>query len=458
MGTGEMKKVLIADDDVAVTNYLMVFLMQTELYEPTVVNDSRVIPELLEREHFDALLLDMDMPNISGMDVLQLVKDKRIPTPVIVLTGVNDVDLAVKAMKLGAFDYLTKPVDDSYLLEVFENAIAHSATHSRIDQMPAGLAREDLEFAEAFVHFPTQDPELIRVLHKAEKMAAGDLSIFIWGERGTGKEMLARAIHDSSPRAQMPFIAVDVAAISPDMLAPAIFGQARDYSGSREEQPGFIEQASGGTLFLDEIDRLTLPVQMRLKRFIQAGEFYRECSTLINKLDVRIIAASRHDLTSEEYRYTFSRDLLYHLMVNSLQLPPLRDRVEDVPLLALYFLDKEAEKVGKKFEGITTEFIDALKAYSFPGNRQELRSIIASAVVSESGDTITIASVPKHILAAATASAQTRADFKPRRLEEIEREHVAKVLDYFERDYETAAKALGISVAEVKAFVGHGSR
>ncbi len=456
MEFGGMRKVLIADDDVAVTNYLMVFLMQTGKYEPTVVNDSRAISELLEREHFDALLLDMDMPNISGMDVLKLVKDRRISTPVIVLTGVSDVDLAVKAMKLGAFDYLTKPVDDSYLLEVFASAIAHQTTHHTISQMPAGLSREDLEFAEAFVHFPTQDPELIRILHKAEKMAAGDLGIFIWGERGTGKEMLAHAIHDASPRSNEPFVAVDAAAINSEQLAAAIFGQARDYSGSREDQPGFLEQASGGTLFLDEIDRLTLPVQVRLKRFIQTGEFYRECSTQILKLDVRIIAASRHDLTSEDYRYTFSRDLLYHLMVNSLQLPPLRDRVEDIPLLAAYYLEKEAAKAGISLVGVDPGFIETLKAYSFPGNRQEMRNIIASAVVSESGGTITADSLPQHIRDAASGVAQHDSGFKPRSLEDIEREHVTKVLDYFDRDYEMAAKALGISIAEVKAFVGNG--
>jgi DNA-binding NtrC family response regulator len=451
---GRMNKVLIVDDDVAVTNYLMVFLMQTEDYEPTVINDSREIPQLLEREHFDALLLDMDMPNISGMDILKLVKEKGFRTPVVVLTGVNDVELAVRAMKLGAFDYLTKPVDDEYLLEVLKSAISHHEVHHYLDHLPEGLKREDLEFADAFAHFTTQDPEMIRILHRAEKMAAGDLSIFIWGERGTGKEKLARAIHDASPRSKGPFVAVDISAIAPDQLPAALFGQGRDWSGIREERLGFIEQAAGGTLFLDEIDRLSLPLQVRLKRFLQTDEFYRETSTAIIKQDVRVVAASRHDLTSDDYRHTFSRDLLYHLMINSIQYPPLRERPGDIPLLAVYFLEQEAARVGKEIQGFSPESLDILKAYRYPDNMQELNGIIASAVVSTSGDTIGAEALPEYVRTAAGAAPPE--EFQPRRLEEIEREHVSKVFNFFENDPEKAAKALGISISEIHAILGDG--
>jgi DNA-binding NtrC family response regulator len=448
---GRMYKILLVDDDVAVTNYLMVFLMQTEDYEPTVINDSREIPPLLVKEHFDALLLDMDMPNISGMDILKLAKDKGIRTPIIVLTGVNDVELAVRAMKLGAFDYLTKPVDDQYLLEVLKSAISHHQVFHHLDQLPAGLKREDLEFAEAFAHITTQDPGMIQMLHRAEKMAAGDLSVFIWGERGTGKEKLARAIHNVSPRSKGPFVAVDVSAIPPDQLGPSIFGQARDWTGVREERPGFIEQAAGGTLFLDEIDCLPLPLQVRLKRILQTDEFYRESSTTIMKQDVRVIAASRHDLTSDDYRNTFSRDLLYHLMINSIQYPSLRDRPGDIPLLAEYFLGQEAAKAGKEIQGFLPESMEILTAYSYPDNMQELYGIVAGAVVNAGGELIMPEDLPEYLRTAVTSPAEA---FKPRRLEEVEREHVAKVLNFFERDYDKASKALGVSVAEVHAIIG----
>ena len=178
-----MKRILIVDDDVAVTNYLNVFLVQSGLFEPSVVNDSREVAALLERENFDVILLDLDMPNVSGMDVLQAMRQNRIETPVVILTGVSDVDLAVKSMKLGAFDYLIKPADDDKLLEVLDNAIEHRALHRSIEQLPEELTRGGLAHKAAFAHFPTQDKKMIRLFHQAEKVASSDLSIFIWGER-----------------------------------------------------------------------------------------------------------------------------------------------------------------------------------------------------------------------------------------------------------------------------------
>ncbi len=190
-----MKKVLIVDDDVAVTNYFMVFLVQTGLFEPTVVNDSREVEQRLAEEHFDAIMLDMDMPNVSGMDILRSIRAKGNTSPVVVITGVSDVDLAVRAMKLGAFDYLTKPIDDHTLLQVLDNAIEHRSLRRSIDELPKQLTRKDLAHEAAFTQLPTQDPGMIRLFHQAERLATSDLSVFIWGESGTGKEAVARAIH-----------------------------------------------------------------------------------------------------------------------------------------------------------------------------------------------------------------------------------------------------------------------
>ena len=193
-----MKKVLIIDDDSAVTNYFMVFLMQTDLFEPTVINDSREVESLLAKDTFDVIMLDLDMPNVTGMDILKVMRAKGLSIPVVILTGVSDVDLAVKAMKNGAFDYLTKPVDDDHLLEVLDSAMEHGAMHDTIEGMPLELTREDLNNKAVFKRLPTQDPAVIRVLHKAEKIAMGDLSVFIWGERGTGKRWMARAVPKGS--------------------------------------------------------------------------------------------------------------------------------------------------------------------------------------------------------------------------------------------------------------------
>jgi DNA-binding NtrC family response regulator len=439
-----LKKVLIVDDDVAVTNYFMVFLMQTEVFEPTVINDSRQVEKVLEDESFDVIMLDLDMPNVSGMDILDMMNSKKISIPVLILTGVNDVDLAVKSMKRGAFDYLTKPVDDEYLLEALDNAIEHGAVHSNIDMLPPSLSREDLDNKAAFEHLPTQDAAVIRMFHQAESMAEGDLSIFIWGERGTGKELLARAIHNASPREGKPFIAVDGASHSPDEFSSELFGRAKEWGGRADEMPGFLESASGGTLFIDNIENLSLPVQVRLKRVIQTNEYYRDNSTEILKCDVRFIVASTHDLTSSKYRDSFSRDLLYHLMINSIRIPPLRDRIGDIPLLATHFLQLEVERTGKKIAGFTDELLDLLKQYGYPDNVQELKNIIASAVVNTEGEYLSTDSLSPYIRERIIPG-EVAGDFIPMKLSDKVADHVRRTLEYCGGDRKNAARLLAIS-------------
>ncbi len=451
-----MNKILIVDDDVAVTNYFMVFLMQTEVFEPAVVNDSREVETILDSERFDVIMLDLDMPNVSGMDILRIMQEKSINIPVVILTGVNDIELAVKSMKLGAFDYLTKPVDDEYLLEVLDRAIEYGAMHDTIDKLPEMLSREDLDNKAAFERLPTQDPGVIRLFHQAEKMAKGDLSVFIWGERGTGKESLARAIHNASPRVDRPFIALDSASHSPEEFSEELFGRARDWSGRSEEMPGFLETASGGTLFIDNIEHMSLPVQVRLKRVIQTNEYYRDNSTEILGCDVRFIVASTHDLTSSKYRDSFSRDLLYHLMVNSIRIPPLRDRPDDIPLLAEYFLKMENERTGKELVGISDDLMDLLQKYSFPDNMQELRNIIAGAIVSAEGESITPDLLSPYIRERITPGSMT-GGFTPIKLQEAIIDFVTKTMEYCGGDMKDAARLLGISQDELDQYIEQGN-
>lgn len=438
-----MKKVLIVDDDVAVTNYFMVFLMQTEVFQPRVVNDSREVMSILEEEEFEVIMLDLDMPNVSGMDILDMMNSRNMNTPVLILTGVNDIELAVKSMKRGAFDYLTKPVDDEYLLEVLDSAIEHGAVHSTIDRLPKSLSREDLDNKAAFQHLPTQDSAVIRMFHQTERMAESDLSIFIWGERGTGKESLARAIHNASPRVSRPFIAVDSGSHSQEQFSPELFGRAKEWGGRNEEMDGFLEASSGGTLFIDHIENMSLPVQVRLKRVIQTGEFYRDNSTEILKCDVRLIVASTHDLTSSKYRDTFSRDLLYHLMVNSIRIPPLRERAEDIPLLAEHFLGVEVKRTGKEINGISEELLCLLKQYSFPDNVQELSNIIAFAVINAEEDVLTVSSLSPYIRERLVPG-EVQGDFVPMKLRDRIADHVSRTLDYCGGDRKDAARLLDI--------------
>ena len=445
-----MKRILIVDDDVAVTNYLLVFLVQSGIFEPVVVNDSRQVDERLAGGSFDVVLLDMDMPNVSGIDILRSMRDRGDATPVVVLTGVSDVELAVKAMKFGAFDYLTKPVDEEKLLTVLEAAIEHRELQREIGELPAsGLTRQDLTHAAAFAHLPMRDPVMISLFHRAEKLAASDLGIFIWGERGSGKEALARAIHAASPRAEKPFVAVEADALEPAQFPAFFFGQERDWSGTLKESAGVLERADQGTLFLNSIDALTIPVQTRLRRVIQTGEYYRENSTIIRRVGVRMIVASPNDLTQPEYAEMFSQDLLYHLMINSIKIPPLRERPDDIPVLAQHFLAEECAKTGRRIKGFSPEFLDLLMGYSFPHNAQELQSIVALAVTNEETDTITIDSLSSYARGRlAPHAAPSDRGFVPRRLGEVVREHAEGMLDYCEGDRVRAAEELGIEQRE----------
>ncbi len=279
-----MKHILIIDDDVAVTNYFMVFLAQTGLFETTVVNDPREVMAHFEKTTFDIVLLDIDMPYVSGMDILQSMNERALTIPVVVLTGVNDIDLAVKFMKLGAFDYLVKPVDDDKLLEVIADGLKYSVLHKSIDELPKTLTQQQLVNKAAFEHLYTKNSEMIHVLHQAEQLAGSNLSIFLWGESGTGKEALARAIHCASPRRDKPFTVVEATSFEPNQFPAVFFGQVRGWSDTRQETTGFLDKTDGGTLFLNHIEHLTHPVQTRLQRVIQAAEFYRENSATIHSV------------------------------------------------------------------------------------------------------------------------------------------------------------------------------
>ncbi len=446
-----MKQLLIVDDDVAVTNYLMVFLMQTEKYETFVINDSREVAPLLGKQSFDVMLLDMDMPNVSGIDVLKHLRAAGIATPVIILTGVSDVDLAVRSLKLGAFDYLTKPVDEEKLLGVIEAALEHRALHHTIEQMPQQLKREDLTHKAAFENFPTQHSETIRLLHQAEKMASSDLTIFIRGEIGSGKLWLARAIHQASPRCDQPFVAIAADAVDPAELPAQFFGQARLWSGEREERPGFLEEAQGGTLYMDKIGRLSGPMQMRIKRLLQTGEYYRENSTRILKANVRFILASTRDLEEEPYRTTFSRDLYYHLMVNSIVMPPLRERKDDLPILADVFLKEAVSKTGKPIAGIAPQLISFLRTYDFPDNMQELRNIIEGSVANTDSAVLTVDSLPAFIRSRIESPGIVgTAGFRPRPLRDVVREHVRRTFEFCSQDKLKTAAELEISLEELE--------
>jgi len=440
-----MDKILVIDDDQAVCNYLNIFLLQTGIFDVTTLSDSARAHQELKNNKYDILLLDMDMPEVTGLDILKIIQDNSIDVETIVLTGVEDISLAVSAMKLGAIEYLTKPVDNDRLLTLI-NTVLEARKNQKVleEEIPA---TSDLKFKDVFKDFVTQNEKMLQVFSFVEKMAQADSSILKWGESGTGKELIARAIHKISRRNQQSFVAVNAGVFANELFTSEFFGYNHGaFTGATANKRGFLEEADKGTLFLDEIGELALPIQVKLLRVLQEGEFFRLGSTKNLKVDVRIVAATNKNLQEEIKKGNFRKDLFYRLNMNSVYLPPLRDRKGDVQLLAHHFLKKFCELNNKKIDKIADATMKLLSAYDYPGNVRELMNIINSAVIIESTNELRKKSLPNYFLEnTANLSDIGLIDMPLKSLNDVEKHHIKKILSYTRGNKTRAAQILGIS-------------
>ncbi len=442
-----MSRVLVIDDDTAVLNYFMVLLAQSQQYEAEILADSSKSFEIIDSGGFDVILLDMDMPVVHGRDVLKYVKQNHPEIEVIAITGVEDVQLAVESMKAGAYDYLCKPVDENRLLLTLERALERSRLRVEISRLRDRASLEGLRHKEAFGSIVTQNRSFLRVLQRIEQIAESDNYVLIWGESGTGKELVARAIHQISRRRERPFIAVNAGAFASELFSSEFFGHERGaFTGAVQTKSGFFEKADGGTLFLDEIGELELPVQSKLLRVLQEGEYFRVGSTEKRGSDVRIVASTNKDLADEIEKGRFRRDLYHRLNICSAYLPPLREREGDVELLADYFLEDIARASTKPISLIEEDVLELLNIYDYPGNVRELKNIIAEAVVVETERTLTRRSLPRYLLDAVSKSRVAHVPVGERKtLAEIEAEHIRRILELAGGNRTAAAQILGVS-------------
>jgi DNA-binding NtrC family response regulator len=451
-----MKKILAIDDDQAVLNYLNIMLLQTGVYQvSTLVNSSKAFQELKNND-YDLLLLDMDMPDISGLEILKHIKEKNIDIETIVLTGVEDVELAVSAMKLGAFDYLTKPVDNDQLLRIIASVL-ENRKNRRETTTETPFSIEHLKYKEAFKDIITQNEDMIKMFQMVEKIAQSDNSILIWGESGSGKELIAKAIHRISKRRDENFVAVNAGTFANELFSSEFFGHNKGaFTGAIASKKGFLEEADQGTLFLDEIGELALPIQVKLLRVLQEGEFFRLGSTKNQKVNVRIIAATNKDLLAEMKKGNFRKDLFYRLNMSSVYLFPLRERKGDIPLLCQHFLKKFNEQNQKNIQKISETALRLLNRYNYPGNVRELMNVINSAVIIETGSELNRKSLPHYFLETSSLREDLDADFPLKTLNEIETEQIKKVLLHTKGNKSKAAKILGISrvnlIAKIKKY------
>ena len=452
-----MTKVIIIDDDNSILNYLKIFLLQSGKFEVDTLNDSRKAFHVLKDGNYDILLLDMHMPNVNGLDILQYINEGDIDIVTIVLTGVEDIDLAISAMKFGTFDYFLKPIKEDKLLEVLETATEKTRLKKERRESKEGISLKTLKHPDVFENIITQSEKMLEIFDFVEKIAVTDSSVLIWGESGTGKELIAKAIHELSGRKDKEFISVNAGVFANEIFSSEFFGHTKGaFTGAVSDKKGLIEEANEGTLFLDEIGELSQPIQVKLLRVLQEGEFYRVGSTKKFNTDVRIIAATNKDLFEEIQNGRFRKDLFFRLNINSIFLPPLKDRMSDIELLATYFIDYYNKKYEKNIKNLSKPVLNLLQNYTFPGNIRELMNIINSAMIIESKNTIQKDSLPHYFLENVKMPESKTNGNSLKTLQEMEKEYIKKILAFSNWNKSKAAKVLGISrvnlIAKVKKY------
>jgi DNA-binding NtrC family response regulator len=429
-------KILIAEDEEITLKHLSNYL-KSEGYDVECVNNGLEAWEKIEKEHFEILIADIKMPKMDGLTLLGKVKEKYPDIDVVIITGFGSIESAVEAMKKGAEDYITKPFNlDELILKLGKIQEKKSLQKENIAlKLSLGL-NKDLPFI-------AKSKSMREVVHTIEGLINSDCNVFISGETGTGKGLVAKLIHYTGLRKEKPFIGINCAVFTEDLLASELFGHEKGaFTGAITSKQGLVEIANTGTLFLDEITEMSPNLQAKLLNFIEEGEFFRVGGIKPIKVNVRFIAATNQHVRPLISDGRFREDLYYRLNVMEIFIPPLRERKEDIEVLSKYFLKKYLSKSNKKITGFTKEAIDILMDYSFPGNVRELENIIERAIILEKNSLITTDSLPQSLK---VFHIETLEPNKIKTIDNLNRDYVEKVLEMFGGNKSKAAEVLGIS-------------
>jgi two-component system response regulator AtoC len=432
--------ILVVDDDPGVRESFRLIL--EDHYDVVDVPDGPSALDVIRASPMDLVLLDIRLPGMDGIEVLERIKAIDDRAEVILVTAVKTVRTAVAAMKLGAFDYLTKPFEEDELLSLASRALERRTLERQVALLRSELARtHDLD------EIVGEHPVMERLHGLIAQVARTSTTVLITGESGTGKELVARAIHRHGNRREGPFVAVNPAAIVESLIESELFGHERGaFTGAHQRKLGKFELAQGGTLFLDEIGTLRAELQAKLLRVLQEREIERVGGTRSIKIDVRVIAATNTDLKDAVSRGTFREDLYYRLNVVPIVVPPLRERAQDVPLLAEHFLRRDTRDFNKRIEGLSPEAVAALQAYRWPGNVRELENVIERCVVLSDGPVIQLNDLPLDVLLPQQATRVRAAEALPlnEATDLFERQIVLRVLERVGWNLTEAGRILAI--------------
>ena len=436
--------VLIVDDDEAVRRGL--FWALDEEYRVLEATTRNEATQLLEREHIDVVLGDLRLPphvdDLSeGLTIIEVARRARPAVPVVVITGSSSRHAALEAVKRGAYGFFQKPLDAEEVAHIVSQAVRVRRLEQEINHL-----RDELSGTRGFAHLIGSSLSLEKILKQARAVACTSATVLLIGENGTGKEMLARAIHEESPRAQAPFVAVSCAALPESLIESELFGHEKgSFTDATQMRKGRFELADGGTLFLDEVGELTPTVQVKLLRVLQERAFERVGGAKTLTVDIRLIAASNSDLEQAVAAGKFRRDLYYRLNVVPLSLPPLRERHDDIPVLAAHFASKAAEKHGRSGVELDPALLDALHDYEWPGNVRELENLMERLVVLSNGSVLGLEFLPEKMLRTLPEASTADENTFEGAVTALKRRLIVNALKAEGDNKVAAAKRLGIS-------------
>lgn len=421
----------------------MARIIGLEGFEVIEAGDCKSGLKKIEQHAFDVVLCDVKLPDGNGVDLTIAIKEKSPQTEVILLTAYGNIPDGVQAIKNGAFDYIVKGDDNNKIIPLLHRAIEKANLTKRIAQLEAKL-----EDKLSFDGIIGDSKPLLQSINLAKKVAPTDTTVLLTGETGTGKEVFAAAIHQSSSRKHQNFVAINCSAFSHDLLESEMFGHiAGSFTGATKDKKGLFEEANGGTIFLDEVGEMALDLQAKLLRVIENGEFLKVGENKPTKVDVRIIAATNRDLPKEIESGHFRQDLFYRLSVFQIQLPALRERVTDIEPLAKHFLNFFSLKTNKKIKALSDEFVQLLKLHTWPGNIRELKNVLERSVILETEAILTTDCLPMEIQQLKTANTSGESPLLSAfSLASAEKIHIQKVLNYTNHNKTETAKLLNIAL------------